>query len=71
MVLVEIQRCYGWKDMDGMLEMLLLVLLQIPANVVHFPEGFIFILNISITLNKFSPGSPDVKSSSAKSPQKG
>lgn len=39
--MVEIQRCHGWKDMDGMLVMLLLVLLYIPANVVPLPEGFV------------------------------
>lgn len=48
--------------MNGMLGNLLLVLPYIPANVVHSPGGFIFMLNISINQDSFSTDNPDVKS---------
>lgn len=57
--------------MGGTLGTLMLGLLWIPAHVVHSPEEFIFLLNISANPNTFSPDNTDVKSFLHQEPQKG
>lgn len=58
--MVKIQRCHGWKDMDGMLVMLLLYFCTFQLMLYHCLKD-LFYIKYQYKPKQFSPGSPDVK----------